>query len=1532
MAKRKQLLKGVLLALLVIPAFVLASPKIKVWMEDRGMHWFETSSILNVLGGNDESTLFFEDPTTCTVITTLPFVETFASDSPTKECWTVVDGNEDDNTWDLNYGSNPYVGDQVAILYTDYNDGDNDDWLISPTIQLNGNQRLRYFYRVQSEGEPNDFRVMLSTNGTAPANFTRELVPLNQYSNIEYREEIVYLADENGTPFTGNVNIAWHVPPGGLDGWRLYIDNVIVEDIPACPTPSGITVSNRTVDSAQINWTAGYQEEEWEVAVQIAGTGEPTSGVEVQAATYNATQLISNTAYEVYVRAKCTDDESSDWVGPVNFSTQMVPTALPFIDDFEGTNNFVFLGNKVNKWVVGTAVNNGGTHAMYISDDEGVSHHYETEDEDWESTVAHAYKDFTIDADVNELQLTFDWLCMGDSEFWPSDYFKVWVVPTDYVLVTNEEIDEDEDGVVQIGQSNYYWNNVFQSELIFFDGTPYAGSTVRLVFEWVNDAFGGTQPPAAIDNVNLSKVLCSRPQNLTVNAVTSTSFTVGWTPATGVDNYEFLLRTNPLPLALDTDVATHSATGNTYTFANLTTGSFYYVWMRTACDATTKSKWIGPIAVNIPNMTAQALPYNESFEEDVYFQTTQNNFHQWVAGNAVSAYGTRSLYVTNNSGVRNTYNVDEETVIHAFKDFIVPANTQQLDISFVWRAMGDFDARWDDEPNDFMKVWMVPASFTPTADTPITPAANRIEIDPTTLFVNANQFTVQRNVVDVTAFAGQNMRLVFEWIQNSYSGTQPPAAVDNIVVKIYTCKDVTDLNALLIENTNNFEITWIPGPGQTKWEVFIIENGEPYPTESDTGIIVEGDPSYIVEDVPEETFYKVFVRPICSDTEKGWWTGPKDYSIFHPPGCAGITLDDIELNISADGDYIICSDDPYTLDLKANYYDIKATTDYTVEAIDYAPPFPFFGGDAVNLTLDDDWSDIIDLGFDFCFYGNSYNKVLISANGAITFSIEGVVPGGLYEPGTRGGWEFFDPIPFVGDFGDPPFANAIFGVLQDTNPEESPDNYSVNYQILGSYPCRALVFNIYQMGMFSCGYDEDDIEGSTATTQVVLYEGTNIVEVYVKNRIPCEDWNEGNGLIGMQNQDGTLAHFPADRNTGDWTAQNEAWRFTPDGESIASFEWLKDGEVLTTDTDITVTIEESTTYTGRIKYEHCNGEEMVIEKSFKFLKEPMILGTPKTVFDCAKKPGSTYTYNLDENIPNVLQQLNVDDFTIEYYATEAEAENGENQLETLHTTTDPLAETIFMKVTNNITECSKTVSFKLGINTQLGATKIKDIFVCKETILPALAEGEAYYTAPYGAGTRYNAGDRYDVVGINTLYVYHEDEKQCYGESNFKIEILPEVFAPVLESKVLTCEVFTLPELPADSKYYTGEGETGIELFEGYEVIVPMTIYVVTRNGNKTVYCYDESSFTIDFEDCPLPKGFSPNRDGINDSFDLTEYGVAKIQVFNRNGVEVYSHGLGYKNEWMGQDKSGNKLPSGTYYYVIVSHGKLKTGWVQLNY
>jgi hypothetical protein len=180
----------------------------------------------------------------------VPFQEGFNSTSTTEACWTVLNVNADADAWDLNYTSNAYEGNQAAMLYTDGNVGANDDWLISPAITLSGAEQLRYYYRVESSSEPNDMTVLLSTTGTAPGDFTTTLLPLTSYSNTTYAEKIISL-----TAYSGPVHIAWRVPPGGLDGWRLYVDNVNVEVAPNCPAPSAVTVSGTTYNSTNVNFS-----------------------------------------------------------------------------------------------------------------------------------------------------------------------------------------------------------------------------------------------------------------------------------------------------------------------------------------------------------------------------------------------------------------------------------------------------------------------------------------------------------------------------------------------------------------------------------------------------------------------------------------------------------------------------------------------------------------------------------------------------------------------------------------------------------------------------------------------------------------------------------------------------------------------------------------------------------------------------------------------------------------------------------------------------------------------------------------------------------------------------------------------------------------------------------------------------------------------------------------------------------------------------------------------------------------------------
>ncbi|WP_293306685.1 DUF7507 domain-containing protein, partial [Pedobacter sp. UBA5917] len=73
-------------------------------------------------------------------------------------------------------------------------------------------------------------------------------------------------------------------------------------------------------------------------------------------------------------------------------------------------------------------------------------------------------------------------------------------------------------------------------------------------------------------------------------------------------------------------------------------------------------------------------------------------------------------------------------------------------------------------------------------------------------------------------------------------------------------------------------------------------------------------------------------------------------------------------------------------------------------------------------------------------------------------------------------------------------------------------------------------------------------------------------------------------------------------------------------------------------------------------------------------------------------------------------------------------------------------------------------------------------------------------------------------------------------------------------------------------------------------------------------------TLTASFTGITIPNLFTPNGDGINDTFEiigLNQYQANELQIVNRWGNEVF-HAKGYQNNWTGEG-----LNEGTYYYLL---------------
>ena len=280
-----------------------------------------------------------------------------------------------------------------------------------------------------------------------------------------------------------------------------------------------------------------------------------------------------------------------------------------------------------------------------------------------------------------------------------------------------------------------------------------------------------------------------------------------------------------------------------------------------------------------------------------------------------------------------------------------------------------------------------------------------------------------------------------------------------------------------------------------------------------------------------------------------------------------------------------CNAPDVTLSANFHLYG-QDTNSYVVNSIDTCPTPPVDGATPTSINIDDRWSEVIDLGFNFCFYGGVYNKVIIGSNGVVSFETQ--------HTGTYNEW---DLTTFSGGPSTLPNATNstiyeanIFGPGHDINPAVCG---SIDYVVLGSSPYRQFVVNYNNV----CYYGSQCTSLRT-TSQIILHESSNNIDIHILSKPTCMSWNDGLAVVGIQSVDDTRATTPAGRNTSVWSVlpnNPESYRFSPAGAPNYTLEWTDDqGTVVGTEDTVVVSPTQTTTYTFGVTYDLCTGGQATV--------------------------------------------------------------------------------------------------------------------------------------------------------------------------------------------------------------------------------------------------------------------------------------------------------------------------------------------------
>lgn len=684
-------------------------------------------------------------------------------------------------------------------------------------------------------------------------------------------------------------------------GCYLYIDNILIEEIPDCASPKGLNLSENWGDSIVLAWDDKQTGVSYEAIVMASADAVP--GVDTPVATATSaeksvklTGLNTNTVYYAYVRTLCGAKGESAWSNAFKFRSECGEgISLPYYDTFEG----LVSGNPVPCW--------GQITSTYTP--EGAPSSAATT---LTATVSTTYKkdgaaSLKVDCNSNKSAKAITPILKVASLKDVMVYFDAYsTAAAKLVIEAVSDGSEDAEAIplvsVDVPKSTWKFYTI-DLGAYYTSAQPY--KQIR---------FLASAATVYLDNLGITteKDLYFPVSELKCDQIGDTYFKYSFVESTDLQNWVVEYGESGFELGTG---AQKNITETSGTLTGLKTNTSYDMYVKGNKSGAT---WVGPLTVKT-SPKATTLPYYEGFEnaatnaEWMILNGTANGEvtypNQWVIADGAGCDATgNALYIAyegeygywslGKSGLGNAANA----YVWAYRAIEFPENAT-YNISMKVKSEGPLT----ESTYDKFDVELVPAGYTMNASNIKRPDGTNA----TTTKTNAayNEFNIVPSMQHQTDWTWVNARidvktpgiyyLVLYWQNYSTAVAGKPAAVDSIMIEEYPCSEVTNMRYTALSD-ESATVVWDAGKCEDFEVVVSKYRMSPRPTEMDAEDIlvhkeIKGRQIALTNLLPSTT-YAVYVRTICPEGRTAWVefdvtthcggeTTPYTETFTEKPGC-----------------------------------------------------------------------------------------------------------------------------------------------------------------------------------------------------------------------------------------------------------------------------------------------------------------------------------------------------------------------------------------------------------------------------------------------------------------------------------------------------------------------------------------------------------------------------------------------------------------------------------------------------------------------